>query len=281
MSLFELREPASALTHGVGLVAALAAARHLWKMSFAATDNPSWYPRESERYHAGKSASILIFGLTLIACYAASTAFHGIPVEGENLRRLQRLDHAGIYLLIAGTYTPIAWALMRGPWRWGTLGTVWSIALIFMIHVLDDGAPPVWISTITYLVMGWGALFCYHRLTFDYTHRALLPLPLGGVFYSVGAIVNLLHWPSPYPGTFGSHPLFHLFVIAGSACHVWFMASVVIPAHEPAFASPKFAWRRPSLAPIPIDVSPARTRENPYGIRRRDDSHADQGPSSS
>ncbi len=281
MSFFELREPANALTHGVGLVAALATARHLWRLSFAAQENNGWSPRDSELYKAGKSTALLIFGLTLIACYAASTVFHGAEVSGDALRRLQRLDHVGIYLLIAGTYTPIAWALMRGPWRWGTLGTVWSIAATCSVHVLDSGAPPVWICTITYLLMGWGALFCYRKLAGDHTHRALLPLPLGGVFYSVGAAINLLKWPVLYPGVFGAHSLFHLFVIAGSACHVWFMISMVVPAHEPALAPFRFAWHRPTLAPIPIDVPSDRSSEIPYGIRRRDDSIADRVPSQS
>lgn len=281
MDYFVLREPASALTHGAGLAAALVAARYLWKASFAAQDNTGWRHRDSERYLNGKSASLLIFGLTLIVCYAASTVFHAAPVRGETLHCLRRLDHAAIYLLIAGTYTPIAWALMRGPWRWGTLVTVWSIAVVCAIYVLGDGAPSIWISTISYLVMGWGAIFCYHRLTFEYSHRTLLPLPLGGVFYSVGAVVNLLHWPNLYPGVFGSHPLFHLFVIAGSACHVWFMTSVVIPAHEPVFAPLRFAWRRPTFAPIPIEVPSSRSHETPYGIRRRDDSLADHAPSGS
>ena len=81
--------------------------------------------------------------------------------------------------------------------------------------------------------MGWGSLFCYRELARTYSHRTLLPLPLGGIFYSVGAAINLAQWPVFSPGVFGSHELFHLFVIAGSACHILFMSRVVVPAPWP------------------------------------------------
>ena len=82
---------------------------------------------------------------------------------------------------------------------------------------------PMWVSTLTYLVMGWGALFCYFELARTYSHRTLLPLPLGGMFYSVGAVLNLARWPVLFPGVFAAHELFHFLVIAGSACHIFFM----------------------------------------------------------
>ncbi len=175
------------------------------------------------RHQRLKAVSLLVFGLSLMLCYAASAVFHGVPYHGAPLGPYQRFDHIGIYMLIAGTYTPIVWSMMRGPWLWGTLSTVWTIAILSAARVWFGGVLPIWVSTPIYLVMGWGSLFCYRELARTYSHRKLMPLPLGGIFYSVGAIINLLKWPVLAPGVFGAHELFHLFVIAGSASHVYFM----------------------------------------------------------
>ena len=100
--------------------------------------------------------------------------------------------------------------------------------------------------------MGWGSLFCYRELARTYSHRTLLPLPLGGIFYSVGAVINLAEVAgASAPGVFASHELFHLFVIAGSACHVYFMLQVVIPAPWPRPS------RAPALAPLTVPLAVA------------------------
>jgi hemolysin III len=192
--------------------------------------------------------SLLVFGGCLTFCYAASAAFHGVPYRGPALSPFQRLDHVGIYLLIAGTYTPVVWSLMRGPWLWGTLATVWTLAAGSAARVWCGGVLPIWVSTLIYLGMGWGSLFCYFELARTYSHRTLRPLPLGGLFYSIGALINLAKWPVLSPGFFGAHELFHLFVIAGSACHVYFMVRVVVPAPWPAIhAAPLRSQPRPTL----------------------------------
>ena len=103
---------------------------------------------------------------------------------------------------------------------------------------------PIWVSTPVYLAMGWGALFCYFELAKTYSHSTLLPLPLGGVFYSIGAILNLMQWPVLLPGVFGAHELLHFLVIAGSSCHIFFMAKVVVPSA--------------ASARLPVRVNPSR-----------------------
>ena len=112
---------------------------------------------------------------------------------------------------------------------------------------------PPWASTLIYLAMGWGVVFCYRELARLLGHRTLLPLPVGGAFYSVGAIINLAGWPVLFPGILGAHDLFHFFVIAGSACHVLFMLRTVVPAEQPAgWLDPVLdsgAMRVPQLAP--------------------------------
>jgi hemolysin III len=193
-----------------------------------------WESRRANLYHRGKLITLLIFGLSLVVCYGSSALYHAVWLTGGSLNRFRRLDHVGIYLLIAGTYTPGAWSLLQRGWREKTLATIWGLAGLCAVRVWVGGILPPWISTLIYLVLGWGILLCYRELARNHTHRALLPLPLGGVFYSIGALINLMNWPVLKPGVFGAHELFHFFVLAGSACHVNFMLRVVIPAQEPS-----------------------------------------------
>ncbi len=247
MLLFDLREPINAWSHGAGMMLALPATWFLLKRCTQPIDGLSAERhRRSQRHQSIKALCLLVFGLSLTACYGISALFHAAKVSGEPLLRLQRLDHVGIYLLIAGTYTPVAWGLMRGSWWWGTLTTVWTAALACAARVWCGSTMPMWVSTLTYLVMGWGALFCYFELARIFSHRTLLPLPLGGVFYSVGAVLNLTKWPVLLPGVFAAHEIFHFLVIAGSACHVLFMLQVVIPSPEPALIPVRARLREPS-----------------------------------
>ncbi len=235
MLLLQLREPINAWSHGAGMLLAIPVTWFLWKRCIAVFDYDNTVSRPSSTRHQRiKALCLVVFGITLTLCYGISAVFHGARLSGAPLTRLQRLDHVGIYLLIAGTYTPIAWGLMRGPWLWGTLTAVWSTAVLCGTRVLCGELMPIWLSTLTYLAMGWGAIFCYNELARSHSHRKLLLLPLGGLFYSVGAVMNVLHWPALVPGVFAAHEIFHFFVITGTTCHVLFMLGVVIPSPAPA-----------------------------------------------
>ncbi|QEH38668.1 hemolysin-III related [Aquisphaera giovannonii] len=252
-----LREPTSAASHGVGFLLAVGLTWLFWhrcaarsRAAASAGDDPTL------AFERGKLVSMLIFGLSLMLCYGASGLYHGADADGRTLATLRRLDHVGIYLLIAGTYTPGVWGLMRGRWRRRTLQVVWAFALCCASRTWLGGVPTRWISTTIYLVMGWGVLICYRELARGLGHRALLPLPVGGVFYSLGALINLSGWPGPSPAAFGAHEVFHLFVLAGTACHVWFMLRVVVPAAAPA--------------PAPVMRGVPRRRDwRPAGLGRR------------
>ena len=249
MLLLQLREPINAWSHGAGMLVAIPVTWFLWKRCIAAFAHDNTAAQTvATRHQRIKALCLVVFGITLTLCYGMSALFHGARLSGPPLTRLQRLDHVGIYLLIAGTYTPIAWGLMRGPWLWGTLTAVWSTAAVCGTRVLCGDLMPIWLSTLTYLVMGWGALFCYNELARCHSHRKLLLLPLGGLFYSIGAVMNLMHWPALVPGVFAHHELFHFFVLSGTACHVLFMLSVVIPSPEPGLltvrANSQFAENR-------------------------------------
>jgi hemolysin III len=229
MDFLDLREPVSACSHGAGLLLALPGTLILWRRSHG---------------DRAKRLSLLVFGFSLALCYAASAAFHGVHVAGDQLLVFQVMDHIGIFILIAGTYTPIAWNLLRGRWRRTTLVLVWLSATAGAFLHLACGTIPAWLSTSLYLCMGWGAIFLYWEIAKTITHRPLQPILVGGTLYSIGALLNLLEWPVLWPGVFQSHELFHLFVMGGSLCHFWFMLKVVLPAP----AVPASPWPAPFSA---------------------------------
>ena len=222
MSAWDFREPVSAWTHAAGFLLAFPALVILW--------------RESRGGEVGRRASALIYGLSLMICYGASTLYHGVRVPTDELDRFLRLDRAGVFALIAGSYTPVAWTLMRGSLRAWTLAIVWSTAGLSILLLLTGRRFPMIFGTILYLALGWGVVVCYTRIARVVTHRALIPLVLGGISYSVGAIFNLIQWPKLWPGTFGTHDFFHILVIGGSVAHFWFITRVALPFERPVEA---------------------------------------------
>jgi hemolysin III len=176
-----------------------------------------------------KRLTLVVYGLTLAFCYAASTLYHGARLSADGIAALDRLDRVGIFALIAGSYTPLAWSLLRGPWRRWTLAAVWSLAIAATVIIAAGRQFSLAQATGVYLGMGWGAVICYFEIAQTISHRALLPVILGGLSYSVGALLNLMHWPVLFPGVFGTHELFHFFVLAGSLAHYQFILKVVVP----------------------------------------------------
>jgi hemolysin III len=123
---------------------------------------------------------------------------------------------------------------LRGRWRRWTLAIVWGLASTATVLIATGHRFSPVLSTGLYLGMGWGVLACYSEIAHVVSHRALVPIVVGGLSYSVGALLNLLHWPALYPGIFGTHELFHMFVLAGSLAHYRFILQVVVPfAHGP------------------------------------------------
>jgi hemolysin III len=237
MDFLDLREPVSACSHGAGLLLAVPGTLILWKRS------------DGDR---AKQMSLLVFGMSLALCYAGSALYHAVQVAGERLLVFHVIDHIGILVLIAGTYTPIAWNLLRGRWRGATLLLIWLLAAAGAMLHLACHTLPSWVPTAIYLGMGWGSIFVYGEIARRMSHRTLQPILAGGVLYSVGAAANLLGWPVLWPGVFGAHELFHVFVMGGSLAHFWFMIKVVLPAStlpaSPALASiPAAASGRPAF----------------------------------
>ena len=240
MNFLDFREPVNAWSHGIWLLLAPPATVLLWR-------------RRADR---AMGISFLIFGACAAACFGASTLFHGARTSERSLRVFARIDYIGIYLMIAGTVTPMAWTLLQGPWRRNALGLIWGSAALGIGLNLGLGSLPLSISTAFYLGMGWGAVLCYVEIARVLPHRALLWIVIGGLFYTVGAMVNLLEWPSPWPGRFGFHEIFHLLVMAGSFSHFWFILRVVAPYRPerfPARPAPPTV-RAPASAPVPLPM---------------------------
>lgn len=238
MDFLDFREPVSAWSHCAGLLLALPGALLLWRRAGGVL---------------AKRLSLLVYGLSLAFCYTASTLYHGLRLPAGRLADFDRLDRIGIFVLIAGTYTPLAWNLMRGRWRWGTLVTAWLLTAAATVRLVLSGPFPPMLSTCLYLGMGWGALICYSEVARVVSHRALLPLVVGGLSYSVGAVLNLLRRPVLWPGVFGAHELFHLFVMAGSLAHFQLMLTVVVPFVQ----EPWEFTRRPSTKTADVALTPS------------------------
>lgn len=205
-------EIANSVTHGFGLAASIAAAPIL--IVTAARSDDAW-----------RVVAASLFATTLILLYAASTVYHAIPggVAARAKSVWQRLDHSAIYLLIAGTYTPVTLVSLRGPWGWSLLGVVWGLAAIGVVLKSVFGAGRLAaLSTAVYLAMGWLALVACRPLLAQLAPGALLWLLAGGVAYSSG--VCFFVWERKRY----SHAIWHLFVLGGSACHTWAILAYVL-----------------------------------------------------
>lgn len=212
-----LREPVNSLTHFAGILLSVAGLVALITLSAGET----W-----------RTVSFAIYGGALILLYTASTLLHGLRVGPRSLRRLRIFDHAAIFVLIAGSYTPIALVTLQqgnAVWGWALFGGAWGIAALGVVFKLFWLEAPRWLSTALYLLMGWLALVAIVPIVQTLPTGGILWLVLGGLFYSVGAVIYGLKKPDWFPGLLGYHELWHLFVLAGSACHFVMMLLYVLP----------------------------------------------------
>lgn len=204
-------ELANAVTHGVGLVLSLIGMPIL---VLAALDR-------GERFTVIGAS---VFGATLIALYAASTLYHAIP-HPTIKQRLRVVDHAAIYLLIAGTYTPFTLGVLRGTWGWTLFGIVWTLAALGVLFkvVFGSGAMAK-LSTAIYVAMGWVIIIAIKPLMASMESAGLMLLVAGGLCYTGGVIFYVDRrraW---------THPVWHLFVMGGSICHYFAVLWYAAPA---------------------------------------------------
>ena len=195
------------ISHGVGFLLSIAALVLL--IVFASLDGDVWH-----------IVSFSIYGTSLVLLYLASTLFHWS--RKPKLRsRLNVFDHASIFLLIAGTYTPFLLVSIRGPWGWSLFGVVWGFAIIGIVLKLFFTGRYNLISSIAYVILGWIIVIALKPLLQSLDGNGMLWLLAGGIAYTVGAVFYLLN-RIPY-----NHAIFHFFVLIGSMCHFvsvfWFV----------------------------------------------------------
>jgi hemolysin III len=209
-----LRDPLAGFTHLLGALGGVAALVLL--MLRAADMGSAWH-----------AASFAVFGTSMILLYTASTLYHWIPYSERRTQRLRKLDHLMIFVMIAGTYTPICLVPLRGAWGWSIFGVVWGLAVAGSVVKLCWMSAPRWISTGFYILMGWVVVAAVWPLVRALTPGALLWLLAGGLSYTVGGVVYALRRPDPWPRVFGFHEIFHIFVLLGSFCHFWVMYAYI------------------------------------------------------
>ncbi len=180
-----------------------------------------------------KFASLLVYGASLVLMFSASASYHMINSTPAVIKRLRIFDHSAIYLLIAGTYTPICLHFFTGFWRWGFLGIIWSLAAIGIGVKLFFLNAPRWITAGTYLLMGWLAVLAFGEMLRSMPPGALVWIGLGGLFFTIGAIGYITKKPDFFPGVFGFHEIWHIMVILGCLSHFILVAVYVAASPSP------------------------------------------------
>ena len=204
-----IREPGSALTHFIG-----------WLMTlFFAT------PILIKAHDNNTILAIGIFVSSMLLLYAASTIYHSLNVSEKILTVFRKLDHMMIFVLIAGSYTPICLIALDKRIGYALLILVWCVAIIGMIMNMLWITCPKWLSSVIYIAMGWLCVLVFGPLIETLSIPAIILLVSGGVIYTIGGIIYALKLPifNANHKFFGSHEIFHLFVMVGSACHFLFM----------------------------------------------------------
>ncbi len=176
-----------------------------------------------------KQAAMAIYGASLTALFFASTVYHLVTLPPDALVYFRKVDHASIFFLIAGTFTPFYAVAVEGWWRMGNLMLIWTVALVgVVLKVSFIGMPDAWSSGL-YVAMGWLAMIGYARLASIISHRAMAWCLAGGVAYTVGAVVDAAQWPVPWPGVFGFHETLHVLVMVAAAMHYYVILRFLVP----------------------------------------------------
>jgi hemolysin III len=207
-----IREPGSAITHYIAMMLAVFAAAPLLIKAALSAENIVFI-------------AMCVFILSMILLYGASTIYHSLNISGRALRIFRKLDHMMIFVLIAGSYTPVCLVVLGGRTGYTLLAVVWGLALSGMLLKAIWVTCPKWFSSVIYIALGWACLSVFSTLWRVLQHSAFLWLLAGGLIYTAGGVIYALKLPV-FNGKhqfFGSHEIFHLFVMGGSLCHFIFM----------------------------------------------------------
>jgi len=210
----KLRDPISSLTHFAGAILAIP-----YTAILIAT---------AERLSSARHiVAFAVFGASLFLLYATSAAYHMPRFSEKAIRILRRIDHMMIFVLIAGTYTPVCLLPLQGPWGWTLFGLVWGVAVTGIVLKAIWMQAPRWLSTAIYIFMGWLVLIAFYPLLRTISTTAIALLASGGLVYTAGAVMYAVKWPPLHWRYFGFHELFHVFVLGGSCLHAVFMFQLI------------------------------------------------------
>lgn len=207
-SQHHIKEPGSAITHFIGMLMAI----------FAAVPLLIKAAHEPSRIYV---ISLAVYSASMILLYAASTTYHTFDISAKINTILKKWDHMMISILIAGSYTPICLLVLKGKTGLILLTIVWSFAIIGILIKAFWVYCPKWVSSILYIGMGWTCVLAFTQILNSMSHTSFIWLLTGGIIYTVGGIIYALKLPifNSKHKNFGSHEIFHLFVMGGSMCH--------------------------------------------------------------
>lgn len=209
-----IKEPMNTLTHFIPFLAGWVGLVFLILLS---------------RNNLSKLITMSIFGLSIIALYGASSIYHAVRTTPRKELALRKIDHMSIYILIAGSYTPVFYYGLSGGWRWAMLISVWVLAIIGIILKIWFMNAPRYVSTAFYVSLGWIALVPIVQLVHNLPLGALLMMVAGGVMYTFGAVVyaaKIFRIPQIH---LGFHEIFHIFVAAGTIIHFLMVLIYIMP----------------------------------------------------
>ena len=213
-----IKEPGSAITHFIGMLMAIFAAVPL--LIKAASEPGRIYV-----------VSLAIYAASLILLYAASTTYHTFDISKKVNTILKKIDHMMISVLIAGSYTPVCLLVLKGRTGIILLSVVWAIAIAGILIKAFWVYCPKWVSSVLYIGMGWTCVLAFTQILNNMSPAAFGWLLAGGIIYTVGGVIYALKLPifNSRHRNFGSHEIFHLFVMGGSACHFVVMYAFLLP----------------------------------------------------
>ncbi|MFT9486908.1 hemolysin III family protein [Tepidibacillus infernus] len=213
-NILKMKEPVNTWTHFVSFIAAIVGLVFLVILS---------------RDNLSKLVIMTIYGISVILLYGASSLYHWIKTTPKKELVLKKLDHVAIYILIAGSYTPVFYFGLEGKWKWAMLISVWVLAIIGIILKIWFIHLPRYVSTAFYVSLGWIALVPLFQLIGQLPTGAMVLMFVGGVAYTIGAIIYATKWLDFFPNRFGFHEIFHIFVVIGSVVHFFMMLFYIIP----------------------------------------------------
>lgn len=218
MTRQHIKDPGSAITHFIGMLMAI----------FAAVPLLIKAAHEPGRLYV---ISLAIYAVSLILLYAASTTYHTFDLSEKINTMLKKIDHMMIFILIAGSYTPICLLVLKGRVGMILLSLVWGIAIVGILIKAFWVFCPKWVSSVLYIGMGWTCVLAFTQILNSMSPAAFGWLLAGGIIYTIGGVIYALKLPifNSRHKNFGSHEIFHLFVMGGSACHFVVMYAYLLP----------------------------------------------------